>query len=331
MRITREILIRNAKENVQQRVHADRSIMSAYVTGSLLSDNPFLGGATDIDLVFIHNVEPKQRRELVPLSHEIHLDIQHRSTSEFDHPRELRVDPWLGSDIYAPMLLHDTRHFFEFVQASMRGRFDEPENILLRARTFLDSARQTWSSLQISQQAGPELLKSYLEAVYQAANAVAVLNGNPLPERRVLSDFPARAEIVGRPGLYAGLLGLLGGNKVDASAVSNFIPAWQEDFTAAASRPKVASQVAAARLGYYKPAFDAWLAENAHPFALWPLLYTWTLAAAALPPSQQQAWKDAAQALGLLETGFSERLDGLDLYLDDIDELLETLAKQDGI
>ena len=49
MRVTRESLIRIAKETAQERAFNDRGIIAAYLTGALVSDSdPLLGGTADI-------------------------------------------------------------------------------------------------------------------------------------------------------------------------------------------------------------------------------------------------------------------------------------------
>src|SRR5512143_3183979 len=100
MRVTRESLVRLAKENAQERSFNDRSIIAAYLTGSLLAEaDPMLGGTTDIDLVLVHNAPPALSREIVKLTPDFHLDIRHRTKSEFKSPRELRTDPYLGYEM----------------------------------------------------------------------------------------------------------------------------------------------------------------------------------------------------------------------------------------
>ena len=200
--------------------------MAAYLTGSLRSENPFLGNATDIDIVFVHAGEPKVRREIIALTPEIHLDIVHNPRSEYEKPKELRVHPWLGPELYDPLPLYGTQHFFEFVQAGVRAGYDEPVNVLARARRNADHARQIWSGLQFSQETGPALLLSYLKSINHAANAIALLTGVPLAERRFLLQFQERAAAAGAPGLAAGLTDLLGGDQVDGDALKTFLPDW---------------------------------------------------------------------------------------------------------
>ncbi len=63
---------------------------------------------------------------------------------------------------------------------------------------------------------------------------------------------------------------------------------------------------------------------------LWPFIHTWSLAAAVLPATQQVDWKSACQQLGLVGGAFKERLEGLDQYLNSIDELLDELGAANG-
>ena len=343
MHLMLESMIQIAKEAAVQRADSNRDIVAAYLTGSLLDNgsciasyhkDPFLGGAADIDLVLVHAQEPKARREIVSLTPEIHLDIKHNPRREYSHPRELRVHPWLGPEMYDPLLLYESEHFFQFVQAGLRDKFHEPVNTILRARRNADHARQICNGLQFPAETGPALVLKYLKAVNHAANAVAILNGMPLAERRFLLQFPARAEAAGRPGLAAGLLGLLGAPKVDFFAPAGFLPEWETDFLEAASSPGVEERIHPARLEYYKKAFESLLGGENPQAILWPFIHTWSLAAAVLPPARQVAWQSACQQLGLVGESFmvaqsatiNERLHGLDQYLDGIEELLEGMA-----
>ncbi len=331
MRLMLESMIQIAKEAALQRADSNRDIVAAYLTGSVLDKDPFLGDTADIDLVLVHAQEPKARREIVSLSPEIHLDIKHNPRREYSHPRELRVHPWLGPEMYDPLLLYETGHFFQFIQAGLRDKFHEPVNTLQRARRNADHARQMCNGLQTPSESGPALVLKYLKAVNHAANAVAILNGKPLAERRLLLQFPARAEAAGRPGLAAGLLGLLGAPNVDFFALAGFLPEWEKDFQEAASRPQVEERIHPARLEYYKKALEVLLSSQNPQALLWPFVHTWSLAAAVLPPDRQAAWQSACQQLGLVGEAFKEHLQGLDQYLDGVEELLEGTAAVNGV
>ena len=331
MRITRDLLLRLAKENAEARAFNDKTIIAAYVSGSLLREEPLLGGTTDIDLVFVHNTPVETARELKTLSLDVHLDIHHRSEKDYHPPRELRTNPWLGYELYDPQLLYETKHFFEFTQASLRAGFDEPKSVLKRSFTLLNHARKLWMDMQLNaEEITPEVIIQYLDAFQHAANAIAELSGPPLSERRLLLDFPARAEAVGHPEFTTGLFGLLGGAKISGSTLSEWQPAWK-NFINFASEASIADiRIHAERLTYYEKAIAAILSSGTPLAALYPMLLTWTLAANALPENQITAWQNACQQLGFSNDNFEDRLEGLDQYMDRIEELIEAMLASHG-
>jgi hypothetical protein len=331
MRVNRETLIRIAKETAKKQALEDPGLVAAYLTGSLRSENPFLGNSTDIDIVLVHAGQPKVRREILPLTKEVHLDIIHNPRSEYEKPKELRVHPWLGPELYDPLPLYGTQHFFEFIQAGVRAGFEDPVNVLARARRNAEHARQIWSGLQLSEEAGPVLLLSYLKAVDHAVNAIALLTGGPLAERRFMLQFQGRAAAAGAPGLAEELLGLLGGTQVDAATLQEFLPVWENTFIDAASRTHAHMSIRSPRLAYYKLAFEAMLAGDSPQSVLWPLVNTWTRAAEVVPPTHQQRWQAACETLGLTGALFNERLESLDLFLDNVEEILENMASRNGL
>ncbi|MBT3338311.1 MAG: hypothetical protein HN855_10295 [Anaerolineae bacterium] len=331
MRITRDLLLRLAKENTEERAFNDDTIIAAYVSGSLLREEPLLGGATDIDLVFVHNTPVETPREIKALSPDVHLDIHHRNEKDYHPPRELRGNPWLGYELYDPILLYETKHFFEFNQASLRAGFDEPKSLLKRSYTLLNHARKIWMDLQLNVEVvNPEAITKYLDALLHAANAVAELTGPPLSERRILLDFPARAEAIQHPEFTPALFGLLGGTEIVGSNLDEWLPAWKNFFNFASEASLVDTRVHAARLPYYQKAIEAILASENPLAALYPMLLTWTLAANALPENQISAWQSACQLLGFDTEGFEKRLAAIDHYLDSIEETLEEMLTSHG-
>jgi len=331
MQLTREALIRIAKETAEKRALSDPDLVAAYLTGSLRTGDPFMGNSTDIDIVFIHIGEPKIQREIIPLTPEIHLDIIHNPRRLYEKPKELRVHPWLGPELYDPLLLYATRHFFEFIQAGVRDRYHEPASVQARSHQLAQAARQTWSKLQTVQVHGPAQILDYLESISLAANAVAMLAGAPLAERRILLQFPARARAAGQPDLAAAILNLLGANSVDGTTLAGFLPEWEKTFLEAAGHPDVDKRIAAARLGYYKLAFEATLTGELPQAMLWPMLLTWTLAVSVLPPLWELRWRSACGLLGLDEASFKLRLAGLDHFLDSVEAILEKLNINQGL
>jgi hypothetical protein len=335
MRVTRESLIRIAKETAQERAFNDRFIIAAYLTGSLVSDtDPMLGGTTDIDIILVHADEPKPRREFIKLTPDFHLDISHRAKAEFKRPRELRVDPWLGWEMYDPMLLFEREKFFEFVQAGLRAgfEFNAPAPALQRSRLLLSHGRQIWRDLlEVADTVTPKDIMQYMKSLFHAVNAVAELSGPPLQERRLMLDFASRAVTAQRPGMNAALNNLMGASALDASQISAWMPEWKLAFEAATESSRVDVRIHSARLNYYEKGINAILAGETPQAALWPLLHTWTSAVDVLPEHSVNAWRSACGQLGLTAAGFEERVEGLDHFLDEVEALLDELAREHGL
>ena len=333
MRINRDTLLKIAEETVSRLVRQDHSLLAAYLCGALLDEDFLLGGTADIDLAFIHLDTPSVEREVQRLSDEIHLDIAHYDQRDFQHARRLRLHPWLGPTIYACKVMYDPQHFLDFTQASVRGHFNRPDYILGRATQQVEHARQIWLGFtsQVKNQPGPRDVLTYLRAIDHAANAVASLDGPPLPERRLLINFPARAEAAGRPGLYPALLGMLGAPQVDREVLKSWLPSWQR---ALESLPQgaIPARLHPCRHAYYRRAFEEILDGEKPADVLWPLLRTWAIAAGMLLDQEegQIAWRKACERLGLLGKGFNERVMALDAFLDLVEETIEARSHQYG-
>jgi hypothetical protein len=305
--------------------------VAVYLTGSLLKDEPLLGNSTDIDLVFVHPFIPSVRREIIPLTPDVHLDIKYNPRSEYEHPRQLRLHPWLGPEMYDPLRLHDGQHFFDFVQAGVRDKFYDPVNAYGRAQRNLQHARQMWSDLQLKQDDSPTCMLKYLKSVNHAANAIAVIKDSPLGERRFLAQFPASVEAVGNPALTIDLFGLLGAELADKSELEANLPVWEKDFLQAGKLESLDIRLHPARLMYYRHGFEALLAGEKPMEVLWSLIHTWSLAAEGLPSDERSGWADLCHQLGLLEKGLVNRLNRLDAFLDEVEKILENLAISNGL
>jgi hypothetical protein len=331
MRINREALLKIAEDTVDRRTRTERGILSAYLSGSLLGDEFLLGGTADIDLVFIHLDPPPQEREVVRLSDEVHLDISHYDQRAYREARSLRLHPWQGPTLFECKILYDPQHFLDFIQASVRGQFHRPDNVLRRARQQVEHARQIWLGFneQPPGRPGSKEVWTYLRAIDHAANAVASLNGPPLTERRLLLNFSQRAEAAGRPGLYPALLGMLGAPHTEVDTLRSWLITWQAAL-AAIPEAVVPPRLHPCRHLYYLRPFETIL-DGEHPSAiLWPLLRTWTLAAGLLPEGAPEriVWREAFQRLGLLGEGFAERVEALDAFLDLVEDTLERWSRQ---
>lgn len=332
MRITRETMLKIANDAVARKVRASGEILGAYLCGSLLGEDYLLGGAADIDLVLLHAEPVETPREIVRLTDEVHLDIGHHYHRDYREPRALRVHPWLGPTINACKALYDPQHFLDFTQASVRGQFDRADFIFERARRQAETARNIWFSFQTGvEQPQPADIQSYLQSIELSANSIALLSGPPLTERRFLTKFLERAEAIGQNGLYAGLMGLIGAPNLPPGALGEWLGQWKAAYQMLPPE-EAPSDLHPDRQFYWTAGFSALLSGTDPRAVLWPLLRTWTAAILHLPAGSpaRKDWEGAIHILGLSGNAFAERIQGLDAYLDLIDETLEAWARKNG-
>lgn len=334
MRITRDSLLKVAKSTVFNRTYKNRSVLCVYLAGSLLGGEALLGGTADIDLIFVHDGEPPTPREILRVNDDVHLDIAHYPRTAYQNTRLLREDPWLGCSLCEnPFSLHDTQHWYEFTQSSVCAQFNRPETILQRARPLAESARTDWMELSAGGRFTPKRLAAYLKAVEKTANAIACLNGPPLTERRFLLNFPTRAQALGKPDLAAALIGLIMGTEPPQNRDWELWQSnWSAALAAAAAGANPPPRLQSPRLRYYTSAASV-LWDDQPAAALWILLRTWTAALISLPQGTLDlaAWQAACTGVGLGKDGFPARLQGLDAFLDTVEETLEDWARQNGL
>ena len=130
MRINQDMLIKIARDHVAKRERKEKDLVAVYLTGSVSEGDPLLGGSTDIDLVFVHKEYPPVPREVLRVTYEISLDIEHHHQSNYTYHRRLRQNPWIGYSLCKHQnILLDRDHWLEFIQASVSSRYNSPENI----------------------------------------------------------------------------------------------------------------------------------------------------------------------------------------------------------
>ena len=327
MRFTPDILHKHTRVLVEQEIKRDRTIIAAYLQGSLLYGSPLLGGAGDIDLVFIHNSAPARTNLIRKLTPEIHFDIKHHDHDLYRKPREIRIDPWLGPALHDAFPLYDPRHILDYAQAGVRSNFSFPENIQARTGPLIDSARKFWLNHQISiSQDIISELPLFFEALHNAVNAISLLSGNPLPTRRLGTLFPERAQAAGAPGLSLAFSHLLGSVSVSSDQLKEWAKSWEQAIDALAKLSP--TPILADKKTYYQAAFLAFLEKSKTTAALWPLITTWTEAVASLPdqPELQIPWIKAITSLGFAGKDYRVKLAAFDNFL----EMCETLVLGDA-
>lgn len=335
MRITQDLLHKFARETVKQRQRSEPDLHAAYLTGSVLSESPLLGGATDIDLVLVHKYQAPVDREILGLTNEISLDIFHKRQEDYNQPRHLRQDPWMGYPLTRmPILLYDTDHWLEFIQSSVRAEFHRTDNVLARVFRMMNAARESWFSLvQTPSATHLDWLNRYLETLSLGANAISGLIGAPLTPRRFLSTFKQRVDTLGVPHLITGFFGLLGFSE----AVRTFVPSWAEgfevDFDHMLESANPPMHLAECRRGYYQQSIRALILDETPDLAIWPLLRTWIDLHLAMPkPSPgTDIWEDCLSALNLTEDQTDQKTEALDAYLDTLEINIEAWSEAYGI
>lgn len=328
MRITPQKLWAWARRFAQEQ-RAQPEVLSVYLSGSLLSRSPLLGGLTDIDLVCIWNRAPRFSHEIREVQPGIHLDIRHYARDRFEPARRLRADPWLGAEVFAAHPLWDPRHFFDRVQASVRSHFHDPDVASRRAFALLHQAREDWMSLTTLQDL-PVFVERGLRLLYRAAHIPATLRGYILPPRRFLQAFSVLAQMFHQPNWVGTLFHLLGAPRISPEQLHAWLSPWETDYDLALRTQPVRDPVLhPARKNYYTQGIQALLQDTTPLQALYPLLWTWTRAILRLPQEKRAAWEEAVHALGWHQR--EDFLQGTDAWLDTLEAFLEAWAREYGV
>ncbi|MCJ7694967.1 MAG: hypothetical protein MUO40_06010 [Anaerolineaceae bacterium] len=335
MRITQELLRKLAQEHVNKCRRLESDIVAAFLTGSVLTPEPILGGSTDIDIVLVHKENYFVEREVARVSNEISLDIVHQSQSFYTNHRNLRLNPWLGKALRThASILFDTDHWLEFIQASVSSQFDRPENVYGRALPLLEKARALWFEIEEpKEEAFLEWFNSFFQAVGLAANAIAVLNGIGLTTRRFLVDFPNRAEALGNNALNETLLKIISAENTSVEQMQAWRIPWENALDAAGADPDCPINIHPNRKHYFLSAYDAMVESGTHQFALWPLMETWSQAINILwrDQSQQGAWLRFSSDLGFSPESKMNHFNALDSFLDLVEVTLDTWKNGFGL
>jgi hypothetical protein len=332
--IERETLLKIARDTAAQRMAARRTLISAYLTGSVAADEPLLGDATDIDLVFIEDAETPSPREVVRLTDQVALDIQYRLKADYAHPKELRVHPWRGPEMCEPIFLRDPTHFFELVQSSARGQFHRPDHVAARARTFVEWAREELHmGVLPGMESSPVTISALCRSLLYSANAVITLTGFPAAGRRLTMKLEAAARTlrVDRAEGYDQFIAIFGGVSVEMRHGASLLADWSAAYRAGQAAGD--ELVHPARRTIYERGFQSQIEADRAADALWLMLYTWQACLKNLPGDSPHAdrWIAFLQQLQMASpAGFAERVRQARAYVDLAAEMVETWAEKNG-
>jgi hypothetical protein len=320
------MLIKIAKDHVARRIRREKDLVAVYLTGSVSEGEPLLGGSTDIDLIFVHKEEPPLKREVLRVTYEISLDIEHHHQSFYTYHRRLRQNPYIGHALCKHQnILLDNDHWLEFIQASVSSRFDSPENVYGRAQQFAEKARTQWFDLDDPQEVAWEAwVALYFKTVGTAANAIACLNGPALTARRFMLDFTTRAETLERLPLVGDLTRLLGNENMNEDLFKEWRPVWEGTLAAANEQSDCPPNISKVRKAYFLHSVDAMAESGTLHAVLWPMLETWQQALTCLEDEKHhQNWQYFLDALDFQVEKREELLRDLDHFIDQAEHLLE--------
>lgn len=335
MKITKEKLLRLSDSYIQQRSRKDRSIVCAYLTGSLLRDYPFINGTTDVDIIMIHSDLPQPYRELTGISDEASFDIYHYPRSYFANPRDLRIDPWIGSSLcFDPIVLFGKGHWYEFVLSSVEASFFLPENCLQRALIFNRESHKFYSKLQrlINTQYDVTYVFNYILCIENAVNSLACLNHRPLTMRHFLQDFIECCNDLNCTNLIAETIGLISENNNLEQYYQYYSQFWNYyfDYFSNYVREDFFPEYGKFRLPYYQKAVEAYW-ETHLPSAVWIMLNTWTHIFSAMNMEQNEAFHSFLGMNGLTPQQGMNRLEQIEHFLEQVDDTIDNWVKNHGI
>ncbi len=335
MRITRALLHKFAQQTVKSRLRSEPDIHAAYLIGSLIHEEPLLGGTTDIDLVLVHKYQIPTERECLPITPDISLDIFHKVREDYADHRSFRRNPWMGYPLtHYNIILFDSNHWLEFIQSSINAEFHRPDNVLARVRKFSSAARDKWfSSFQMPFTTHDAWLDRYLEILSLSANSISSLIGPPLTCRRFLLSFEDRIKALGIPKILAGFYGLLGFSDNLQDSLFNWVDAFKEDLSYLSKKSPPPVHLLPCRHSYYTSGIETLAKGNSPGQAIWPLLRTWLDIHLALEKTSPNIdlWEDCLSSLNLSEDHSEEKFEALDAYLDSVDIVIETWENTYGI
>ncbi len=331
MAINKERLIKLTESFLGKRLRTDHSIICAYLTGSMLSEDPFINGTADVDIVMVHNHSPAAVREIVPLSAEVTLDIHHLDQAYFSPSKKVRKDPWVGSSLcFDPVVLYGAGHWFEFAQASVEANFFAPEYVMYRSRLFSNEARTLLSSLgAIAANGTSAYCSAYLKIVENSCNAIACLSKMPLTDRVMMRQFKPLAETVGAADLTADLYDLMLGQTDPSLYYEYFFNSWQYYLTYFGNSPFSNQKMQSSRLPYYTAAVSAYWNEHLIS-SLWIMAKTWSSVARALQLDGNEYYEALCTMLEIHPRSCPQRSSQLEAFLEKVEEVQAAWGAEQG-
>lgn len=333
MRLTRERLLNLTNSYLTKIIRKDPNVVCIYLTGSMLQEDPFINGTTDVDLVIVHNHARDIPRQIVPVTEEATLDIQFFQQAYYTPQRKIRLDPWVGPALcFDPHLLYGKGHWFEFTQAAIEAGFFRPENVLVRSRAFFAKAYESYRELTTNRSITPaRYLLNYLRTIENICNSIASLSAHPLTDRRIIKDFKGVSEAVALENLVP-LLNELFISENDLHPYYDYFAKSWAYYLEQFGKSDLAKQLPkyhAFRFKYYADAVEHYWEDHILS-ALWIMIKTWSVVVEWCGLHGNQHFDSFLNAVQIGPNFAAERENQLLAFLDQADEGIEKWGSENG-
>lgn len=337
--IEQATLLRLARDYADRKMKERPTMRAVVLIGSVARGEPPLGDAVDLDVLLIDDYIPDPAYDLVRLSENVLVDALFVRTADYADRIALRAQPFAAPAINDALILHDPRHYFDILQASVRAPYNKPDNLFARSRSAFDSARRSVDRFSLWREdppAGPpglDDLAEFRSALYQLGQCLILLAGQPgdtVGVRKFMVRYEAAVRQL-QPDLYPLFLDALGVTKFPADEYESFLADWLALYKSARQGSLAGPLAHPARRGYYERGFRALAAEGHSLNTLWLFEHTLAACAVGLEP-QPEPWRRYLQVTGkATSAGFVERVRCAEQLLARTDATLAAWARKENV
>jgi len=336
--IEQTVLLRLAHDYADRKMKERPTMRAILLAGSVARGEPPLGDAVDLDILLIDDTIPDPAYQLERLSENVFVDTTFIRTADLSDRKALRAHPYLAPALNDALILHDPRHYFDILQASIRAPYNKPDNIYARARSALAPTQPLIDRFILWREDPPAVgptwddLADLRQALYLIAQSIILLSGQP-GDAVGLRKFMVRFEAAARQHdarLYPLFLAALGVANLPANSLDSFLPDWVS-FYKVASQHSPDPLIHPYKRGYYERGFKALAAAGHALNTLW--LFEQTLAACACTVDPQpELWQNYKQLTGKATSArFVERIGNAENLASLADEILIRWAKKESV
>lgn len=337
--IEQSTLLRLARTYADGKMKDRPSLRAIVLIGSVARAEPALGDAVDLDILLIDDYIPDPPFELVRLSENVFVEASYARVAELADRKAVRAQPFVAPALNDALILHDPRHYFDILQASVRAPYNKPDNIYARSLAALGQAQRSldrfglWREDPPSSPPSLDDLAEYRTALYAAGQALILLTGSPgdtVGVRKFMVRYEA-ATRQHRPELYPLFLSALGVLNFPVADYELLLHDWLTLYRAANQRGENNPLVSPLKRGYYERGFRALVAEGHTLNTLWLFEHTLgaTLAAQEAPP---EAWRRYLALTGKDSVAaFLERIDSAQQLCAETEQTLTAWARGEGV